>query len=46
MMVDDDTDVPLDPELAAEALLESEEDPEEAADGPHLDAFGAPIEEE
>ncbi len=45
-MVDDDIEVPLDPDLAAEALLESEADPEEEVDTPHLDAFGAPIEEE
>lgn len=45
MMADDDAEVPLDPDLAAE-VLESEDDPEEVADGPHLNAFGDPIDEE
>jgi len=46
MMVDDDAEVPLDPELAAEAV-EIDIDPEEVdeVEGPLLDAFGAPLEE-
>jgi hypothetical protein len=46
MMADDDKDVPLDPDLAAEAL-EADIDPEEedAVEGPLLDAFGAPLDE-
>lgn len=45
MMADDDIDVPLDPDIAAEAL-ESDIDPEEEEEilgGPRLDAFGAPL---
>ena len=51
MMADDDDkdvpDVPLDPDLAAEALetdIDPDED-EEIGEGPLLDAFGAPIDE-